>query len=54
MTITYHPEFPQDIKKFEAQYRDVSLRLGSRFRTEVKEAIEHIRVPQAIFSTRAL
>jgi len=23
MTVVYHPEFPQDIKKFEAQYREI-------------------------------
>lgn len=43
MTVLYHPEFPQDIKKFEAQYRQISARVGLRFRAEVSRAIEHIK-----------
>lgn len=43
MTVVYHPEFPQDIKKFEAQYREISARLGQRFRAEVDKAIEVIK-----------
>jgi len=43
MTVLYHPEFPQDIKKFEAQYREISARLGQRFRGEVDKAIERIK-----------
>jgi hypothetical protein len=43
MRIVYHPEFPQDIKCFEAQYREISDRLALRFRAEVDEAIERIK-----------
>ncbi len=43
MRIVYHPEFPQDIKRFEAQYREISDRLALRFRAEVDEAIERIK-----------
>jgi hypothetical protein len=43
MTVLYHPEFPQDIKKFEAQYREISARLGQRFRADVDKAIEHVK-----------
>jgi hypothetical protein len=43
MTVVYHPEFPQDIKKFEAQYREISARLGQRLRADVDKAIEHIK-----------
>ena len=43
MTVYYHPEFPQDIKKFEAQYRDISARLGQRFRADIDKAIERIK-----------
>jgi hypothetical protein len=43
MRVSYHPEFPQDIKKYEAQYRTISLRLGLRFRAEVAKAIEQIK-----------
>jgi hypothetical protein len=57
MTVVYHPEFPQDIKKFEAQYREISARLGERFRAEVDKAIEvskQRRHPEGIFWTLAL
>lgn len=43
MTVYYHPEFPQEIRKYEAQYRKISPRLGLRFRMEVDKAIEQIK-----------
>ena len=43
MRVVYHPEFPQDIKRFEAQYGKISDRLASRFRAEVDDAIERIK-----------
>jgi hypothetical protein len=43
MTVSYHPEFPQDIKKYEAQYGEISAALGLRFRAEVDKAIEQIK-----------
>ncbi len=43
MRVSYHPDFPKDIKRFEAQYREISPRLGLRFREEVNKAIEHIK-----------
>ena len=43
MRVAYHPEFPQDIKKYEAQYREISPLLGLRFRAEVDKAIEQIK-----------
>jgi hypothetical protein len=43
MTVSYHPEFPQDIKKYEAQYLEISHRLRLRFRAEIDEAIEQIK-----------
>jgi hypothetical protein len=43
MRVVYHPEFPKDIKRFEAQYREISERLASRFRSEVNDAIERIK-----------
>jgi len=43
MRVVYHPEFPQDIKRFEAQYGEISDRLASRFRAEVDDAIERIK-----------
>ncbi len=43
MRFSYHPEFPQDIKRYEGQYQEISPRLGSRFRGEVDKAIERIK-----------
>jgi hypothetical protein len=43
MTVIYHPEFPENIKKFESQYREISARLSQRFRADVDNAIEHIK-----------
>ena len=43
MRIVHHPEFPKDIKRFEAQYREISDRLAQRFRAEVDDAIERIK-----------
>jgi hypothetical protein len=44
MRVSFHPDFPKEIKKCESQYRQVSQGLGSRFRREVDAAIEHIKV----------
>ena len=43
MRVVYHPDFPKEIKAINAQYREVSDRLGLRFRAEVDEAIERIK-----------
>jgi hypothetical protein len=43
MRVAYHPDFPKDIKRFEAQYLEVSERLGARFRAAVDDAIEQIK-----------
>ncbi len=40
MRVSYHPDFPKDIKGFEAQYRQVSTRLALRFCADVDAAIE--------------
>ena len=43
MRVVYHPDFPQDIKRFERQYRDVSNRLALRFHEEVEKAIDAVK-----------
>jgi len=43
MRVVFHPEFPEDIKRFEAQYQEISDRLAARFRAGVDEAIERIK-----------
>ncbi len=39
MTVFFHPEFPGDIRKFEASYSRVSKGLATRFRKEVEDAV---------------
>ena len=43
MTVLFHPDFPKDIRKFEADYKKISDGLAARFRAEVDHAIEAIR-----------
>ncbi len=43
MRVSYHPDFPKDIKRFEAQYREISERLALRFRAAVEDGIERIK-----------
>jgi hypothetical protein len=43
MRVSYHPEFPQDIKRYQAQYLEISPQLGLRFRAEIDKAIELIK-----------
>ncbi len=48
MRVLYHPDFPKDIRKFEAEYGRVSPGLAARFRKEVDDALEAIKAgPQA-------
>jgi hypothetical protein len=43
MTFLFHPEFPNDQRKFQADYAAISEGLGVRFRQEIDEAIEAIK-----------
>ena len=43
MRVVYHPDFPQDIRRFERQYLDISERLALRFRAAVEKAINAIK-----------
>ena len=48
MRILYHPDFPKDVRKFEADYRTISDGLALRFRKEVTDALEAIQAsPQS-------
>jgi len=48
MRVAYHPDFPKDIRKFEADYKAISDGLGTRFRQEVLDGIEAIKAsPQS-------
>jgi hypothetical protein len=42
MRVLYHPEFPKDIRRFEADYKAIADRLAARFRLEVEDAIKAI------------
>jgi hypothetical protein len=42
MTVLYHPEFPVDIRKFEAGYLQISAGLASRYREDIDSAIAAI------------
>jgi hypothetical protein len=43
MRVSYHPDFPKEITRFQAQYSEISERLALRFRVEVDSAIENIK-----------
>lgn len=43
MRVIYHPEFPNDILKYESEYGRISGGLGSRFRQEVDSALAAIK-----------
>ena len=42
MKVIFHPEFPQDIRKFERDYAQISEGLSKRFRREVDLAVDAI------------
>jgi hypothetical protein len=58
MTVLFHPEFPRDIRKFEAGYLPVSKGLATRFRKDVDDAVAAIQTsPRSaghVFSHRSL
>jgi hypothetical protein len=39
MRVTYHPDFPNDIRKFEADYKTISDGLAARFHNELEDAL---------------
>ena len=43
MRVLFHPDFPNDIRKFEADYKGISENLGTRFRKEITDGIEAIK-----------
>ena len=44
MRVIFHPEFPKDIRKFEADYSKISQGLASRFRSEIDSAVSAIKL----------
>ena len=48
MRVLFHPDFPEDIRKFEADYRTISDGLAARFRHELEDALDAIKAsPQS-------
>ena len=43
MTVIFHPEFPNDIRSFESNYRQIATGLAVRFRAEVDGALDAIK-----------
>jgi hypothetical protein len=43
MKILFHPEFPKDQRKFQADYDKISAGLAMRFRDEIDRAIEAVK-----------
>jgi len=44
MRVLFHPEFPQDVRRFAAAYGKVSPGLAARFHHEIDDAIESIKL----------
>jgi hypothetical protein len=44
MRVFFHPEFSRDIRRFEAQYSEISEGLATRFRSEILQAINDIKL----------
>lgn len=47
MTVLFHPEFPRDIRRFEAEYAAISPGLAARFRQELDSAVEAVKASPA-------
>jgi hypothetical protein len=43
MRVLFHPDFPKDVRRFQAQYATISAGLGARFRRELDEAVDSIK-----------
>jgi hypothetical protein len=43
MRVLFHPEFPKDVRRFEADYAEISDALAARFRDEVGQALDAIK-----------
>ena len=43
MRVSFHPDFPKDIRRLEAEYSTISDGLATRFRREIDEALQVIK-----------
>lgn len=48
MKVLFHPDFPTDQRKFQADYAEISVGLAARFQREIDDAVAAIKaVPTA-------
>lgn len=43
MKLLFHPDFPIDQRKFQADYAEISVGLAARFQREIEDAIAAVR-----------
>src|SRR6185369_16671364 len=43
MRVLFHPEFPKDVRRCQAEYSSISAGLGSRFRKDVDAAVDGVK-----------
>ena len=43
MRVIFHPEFPQDVRRFADAYREISPKLAVRFHIEMEAAVEAVK-----------
>ena len=43
MRVLFHPDFPKDVRRFQAEYAAISTGLGVRFRRELDDAVDAIK-----------
>ena len=43
MRVLFHPEFPNDVRRFTAEYANVSIGLAARFQQEIDAAVAAIK-----------
>ncbi len=44
MRVVFHPDFPKDVRKFEADYVKISQGLAERFRREIDDSLNEIKL----------
>ncbi len=47
MKVLFHPDFPNDQRKFQADYAEISVGLAARFQREIDEAIAAVKAAPA-------
>jgi hypothetical protein len=47
MRVSFHPEFPQDVRRFADVYHEISPNLAARFHLEIDSALEAVKLSPA-------